>query len=55
MRKAGLLSYRNYLFAQLEFAGKSKIRSLYKKYVQDQLQLNERQLKTVESKMAKYN
>ncbi|HEY1038400.1 MAG TPA: hypothetical protein VGF30_03300 [Bacteroidia bacterium] len=51
VRKDGLYKYRNYLFAQLEYAGQSEIRSRYKKYVQEQLELNDRQLQKVDSKL----
>jgi len=50
-QKTGLVSYGNYLTEQLEFATKSDSRSAYKKYIEDQIELNNTKIKEIDEKL----
>ena len=49
--RTGLLSYGNYLTEQLEFASKSESRNAYKKYVQDQIEANDKKIAKIDEKL----
>ena len=49
--KYGLEKYGNYLQDQLEFASKSKIRASYKKYVENQIIMNNAKIQKIENKL----
>jgi hypothetical protein len=50
-QKKGLLQYGKYLENQLKFASKAEIRKLYKKYIEDQIILNDKRIKSIDSKL----
>ena len=50
-QKIGLVSYGKYLNAQLELASKSTMSDAYKKYVEDQLQLNNQKINELDQKL----
>jgi len=50
-QKSGLISYRMYLSEQLEFASNSQSRSAYKKYVLNQLELNNKKIEEIDAKL----
>ena len=50
-QKLGLVSYGNYLTEQLEFASKSDLRSPYKKYIEDQIEINNRKIEEIDEKL----
>jgi hypothetical protein len=52
-RKKGLYQYRNYLMNQLTFASGSTLRKCYEDYVKDQVEQNDRQLSSIESKLSR--
>jgi hypothetical protein len=49
--KYGLTSYGKYLQEQLEYASKSKIRTSYKKYIDNQIIMNDEKIKKIENKL----
>jgi hypothetical protein len=51
-QKKGLLQYGKYLTDQLKFASRTELRKHYKKYVEDQLALNERKIKKIDIKLS---
>ncbi|MCB0409363.1 MAG: hypothetical protein KDD29_04040 [Flavobacteriales bacterium] len=50
-QKTGLLSYGKYLTEQLEFASKSESRNAYKKYVEEQIIMNNQKIKEIDDKL----
>lgn len=50
-QKKGLESYGEYLAEQLEYATKSDARKAYKKYVEDQIELNMKRINEIEGKL----
>ena len=50
-QKKGLLQYGKYLDDQLKFASKAEIRKLYKKYIEDQIILNNKRIKNIDAKL----
>jgi hypothetical protein len=50
-QRIGLVSYVKHLTEQLDFASKSESRNAYKKYVQDQIEVNEKKLSVIEEKI----
>lgn len=50
-QKTGLLSYGKYLADQLEFASKSESRNAYKKYVEEQIAINNQKIKEIDDKL----
>lgn len=50
-QKTGLLSYGKYLTEQLEFASKSESRNAYKKYVEEQIVMNNQKIKEIDDKL----
>jgi len=49
--KHGLTSYGKYLQEQLEYASKSKIRASYKKYIENQIIINNEKIQKIEKKI----
>lgn len=49
--RKGLISYGKYLGNQLTYASKKDIRKSYKKYIKDQILLNNKKLKKIEKKL----
>jgi len=47
-KKQGLIAYGKYLKEQLAYAGKSKMREQYKKYIQDQIVMNDRKIAKID-------
>lgn len=50
-QKKGLLQYGKYLDDQLKWADKKEIRKHYKKYIEDQIVLNNKRIKKVDDKL----
>lgn len=50
-QKSGLVSYGKYLTEQLEFASKSDSRKAYKKYIEDQIEMNNRRIQKIDEKL----
>jgi uncharacterized membrane protein YgaE (UPF0421/DUF939 family) len=50
-QKKGLQQYGKYLNDQLKFASKSDIRKHYKKYIEDQIEQNNKKIKTIAGKL----
>jgi hypothetical protein len=50
-QRTGLVSYGKYLTEQLDFASKSKSRNAYKKYVLDQIEMNDRKITEIDEKL----
>jgi hypothetical protein len=44
----GLKEYGKYLAEQLEYSSKSEIRHAYKKYIEDQIKMNNEKIKKIE-------
>ena len=50
-QRIGLVSYGKYLTEQLDYASKSESRNAYKKYVQDQIEINNKKIADVDEKL----
>lgn len=50
-QRTGLVSYGKYLTEQLHYASKSESRKAYKKYVQDQIEMNNKKIADVDEKL----
>jgi hypothetical protein len=51
-QRSGLISYRNYLINQLDFASKSDNRKAYKQYIEKQLAMNDEKIKAIAAKLS---
>lgn len=50
-QRIGLVSYGNFLNEQLDFASKSDSRNAYKKYVQNQIEMNAQKINDIDEKL----
>lgn len=50
-QKSGLLSYGKYLTEQHEYASKSDSRSAYKKYIEEQIEMNKLNIDEIDEKL----
>lgn len=50
-QKSGLLSYGKYLTRQYEYASKSDSKSAYKKYIKEQIEMNNRNIDDIDEKL----
>lgn len=50
-QKSGLVLYGAYLTQQHEFASESSSRMAYKKYVEDQIEMNNRKIEEIDKKL----
>jgi hypothetical protein len=50
-QKSGLVSYGKHLTEQHEFASKSNSRSAYKKYIEEQIEMNNRKIEEIDEKL----
>lgn len=50
-QKKGLQQYGKYLQDQLKFASKSDLRIHYKKYIEDQIAMNDEKIRKIDAKL----
>lgn len=50
-QRPGLISYGKYLTEQLDYASKSESRNAYKKYIQDQIKINDKKVADIDEKL----
>jgi hypothetical protein len=50
-QRTGLESYGKYLTEQLEYASASKTRASYKKYIENQLEMNHEKISDIDEKL----
>jgi hypothetical protein len=50
-QRTGLVSYGKYLTEQLDYASKSELRNAYKRYVEDQIKMNDTKIVEIDEKL----
>ena len=51
-QRGGLVSYGKYLSDQLEYASKSDIRAAYKRYIENEIERNNRKIADIDEKLS---
>ena len=52
IQRSGLQSYGKYLGEQLDYASKSEMRNAYKRYIQDQIEMNSQKIADLDEKLS---
>ena len=50
-QKYGLISYGKYLTEQLDYSSKSESRNAYKKYIEEQIKMNDTKIDEIDEKL----
>lgn len=50
-QRMGLVCYGKYLVEQFDFASKSELRNAYKKYIEDQIEMNDKKISEIDEKL----